>query len=122
MADINKIPPKDAKRVYRVADLPANRRPARYKITRTDGRSQTATLQKRNRQVLDLLQQGPVYCASPVRLSDIVHILKREIGLEVKTELYSGDPVTGTGDFGIYFLLSAVSCLEAGDPAEGGAL
>lgn len=52
--------------------------------------------------------QGPVYCASPVRISDIVFVLKRENGLEVDTEFYPGDPETGAGQYGVYFLKSRV--------------
>ena len=66
------------------------------------------TLSKRQRQVIDLLITSPVYCASPVRLSDVVHILKREIGLEVKTKTFPGNPITGSGAYGVYFPQSQV--------------
>ncbi|WP_073333838.1 hypothetical protein [Wenxinia saemankumensis] len=64
-----------------------------------------AVLSKRNRQVLDALRQGPVYCASPVRLSDKVLILKRDYGLDIETIRIDGDE---EGRFGVYRLVSAV--------------
>lgn len=103
-----KTPPANARRITRVADLPDDRTPAQYAVTNTDGTTSVATLQKRQRQVMDLLIAAPVHCASPVRISDIVHILKREIGLEVETEMYPGDEVTGAGSYGVYFLKSTV--------------
>ena len=70
-------------------------------------------LQKRQRQVVDLLIKGPVHCASPVRISDMVHILKHEHGIDIETEMYPGDEVTGTGSYGVYFLRSRVRCLDS---------
>ncbi|MCW3784344.1 hypothetical protein [Defluviimonas salinarum] len=108
----NNTPPRNAQRIYRVGDLPKDRSPAQYRITRRDGETVTANLRKRRRQILDLLMQGPVYCASPVRISDIVCILKHECGLDVETVFYPGDKEAGAGDFGVYFLHSAVARLD----------
>jgi hypothetical protein len=102
-------PPNDARRIWRVADLPKDRGSASYMIRNGDETPREVTLDKRQRQVLDLLRAGPVYAASPVRLSDIVHILKRDIELDVETVRYPGDPATGSGSFGIYFLRSSVT-------------
>lgn len=110
----DKTPPRSAKRVFRVADLPNRRAPARYSITRENGRTEAYVIDKRRRQVLDLLIDGPVYCASPVRLSDIVHVLKREVGLEVHTEYYPGDRGNGIGAYGVYFLKSLVERFDDG--------
>ncbi len=44
----------------------------------------------------------------PVRISDVVHVLKRETGIEVETEYYPGDEETGSGTYGVYFLKSMV--------------
>lgn len=103
-----KYPPANAQRIARVADLPQNRDEAQYGVTNGAMPEKVYTLRKRQRQVMDLLMAGPVYCASPVRLSDVVHILKREIGIEVETRFYPGDKETGSGDYGIYFLQSEV--------------
>lgn len=104
----NDKPPSNSQRVHRVADLPPERGPTTYVIVNNDEDPKTMTLQKRKRQIMDLLLQGPVYCASPVRISDIIHILKREIGLDVETKFYAGDKATGSGDYGVYFLKSRV--------------
>ncbi len=101
-------PPTYSQWVYRVADLPPERGSADYTITDGDGNSRVVTLAKRKRQIIELLMQGPVHCASPVRISDIVHILKREIGLDVETKMYPGNQATGAGSYGIYFLRSDV--------------
>lgn len=105
-------PPANAQRIWRVADLPKHRAPAHYLIATDDGEPTKVLLSKRRRQVMDLLMQGPVYCASPVRISDIVHLLKRETGVQVDTEYYPGDVETGAGAFGVYFCRSNVTLLD----------
>lgn len=112
MTEIKTTPPANARRIMRGADLPHDRDLAFYELRNGDGKPFIAGLSKRQRQVMDLLIAGPVYCASPVRLSDVVHILKREIGLEVSTEFYPGDKATGSGDYGVYFLKTCVRKLE----------
>lgn len=101
-------PPHDARRIRRVADLPPERRAACYLIQNGDEPPRSVILDKRKRQVLDLLRQAPVFCASPVRVSDVVFVLKRECGLDVETTLYPGDPETGAGSYGVYTLRSRV--------------
>ena len=105
-------PTKNTQRIMRVADLPQARDQAMYQIQNGDQKPRVAALDKRKRQIMDLLMQGPVYCASPVRISDVVHILKRETGLEVETRFYPGDKATGAGDYGVYFLKSQVRLLN----------
>ena len=103
---------ENATRVWRRADLPQERSPATYLIE-TEGRESLRTvLQKSQRQVIELLRKGPVYCASPVRISDIVHILKRDCGLDVETTMYPGNPKTGAGAYGTYTLKSRVTLVE----------
>lgn len=113
MRTLHRTPPRNAQRIFRVADLPKDRRPAQFRITRKDGARVPVILQKRRRQILELLMRGPVFCASPVRISDIVHLLKRETGLDVKTEYFPGDKQSGAGDYGVYFLRSHVARLES---------
>lgn len=113
MTNIKTKPPKNSQRIWRVADLPQARAAQSYRFTNTDGSEIKVLLANRRRQVLELLLKGPVYCASPVRLSDIVHVLKRENGLEVHTEFYPGDTETGAGIYGVYFLKSRVARLSA---------
>lgn len=106
-----KNPPKNARRIMRVADLPPLRDMAEYEVTNGD-EPRKVSLRKRQRQVVDLLMLGPVYCASPVRISDMVHILKREHGIDIETEMFPGDEVTGTGSYGVYFLRSQIRRLK----------
>lgn len=101
-------PPKNVRRIYRVADLPQDRRPATYTIANAGSDPINLTLDKRQRQVLDALMIGPVYSASPVRISDMV-LLLREAGVDIETLRFDGDPGTGAGRFGIYVLRSAVA-------------
>lgn len=101
-------PPSNTRRIMRVADLPPFRSPRGYWIENGDGEALFVILDKRKRQVLDLLRQSPVYCASPVRLSDVVFVLKRDCGLDVATDFYPGDPDIGTGTYGVYTLKSRV--------------
>ena len=105
-------PPTNSQRIYRVADLPPDRSPTKYLITKDCDEPKTVSLQKRKRQVLDLLKMGPVYAASPVRLSDMVHLLKLEDGIDIETVMYPGDPGTGTLRYGVYFLRSGVVRLD----------
>lgn len=111
-------PPDYARRIWRVSDLPQDRGPATYLIRNGNAPLRKATLDKRQRQILDLLRAGPVYAASPVRISDIVHVLKRDIELDVETVRYPGDPATGAGSFGVYFLRSVVSPVVELEAAE----
>ncbi|OOY23127.1 hypothetical protein BMI91_16930 [Thioclava sediminum] len=117
MTQSKKAPPRHAKRVNCVADLPKDRSPASFEVINANSKSRVVILEKRRRQILELLTLGPVYCASPVRISDIVYVLKREIGLEVDTEFYPGDRATGAGDYGVYFLRSRVRRLDGQEVA-----
>ncbi|NKW71905.1 hypothetical protein HGD85_02830 [Rhodobacteraceae bacterium R_SAG10] len=101
-------PPGNAQRIWRVADLPQNRKPAQFEVANQDSNASVVTLDKRQRQAVELLMTAPVFCSSPVRIGDTVHILKREIGLKVETRFYLGDRMTGAGDYGVYFLVSQV--------------
>jgi hypothetical protein len=102
-----KQPPKNAQRIYRVAELPPFRGPETFIIHEGD-ELREVTLSKRQRQVLELLMCAPVYCASPVRISDMVFVLREEVGLDIETRMFPGDPETGAGSYGVYFLNSRV--------------
>lgn len=96
----------------RISDLPHNRRPARFLISNQGGEPQTVVLSKRRRQIIELLMRGPVYCASPVRISDVVSVLKHETSIDIHTEFYAGDRDIGAGDYGVYFLRSTVCRID----------
>jgi hypothetical protein len=108
MKNINAIkttrPPSNALRVNAWRDLPSDCAPARYRITADDGQTREFTLAKGNRIVLDALILQPVYCASPVRISDRVCILKRDYYVPITKEMYENDAATDRAKFGVYFL------------------
>ncbi|MFQ6755324.1 hypothetical protein V6Z72_13320 [Cereibacter sphaeroides] len=113
-------PPPDAQRVRSVADLPPHRAPARYRIRQADGSTRDALLSKRRRQVLDLLRRGPVFAASPLRISDAVRELRTDFGVDIHTEMYRGDRASGAGDYGVYYLRSALTTTaDVGDQYNG---
>lgn len=107
-------PPANALRVTRHADLPGATSPARYQITGEDGQTKTITLSKGNRVILDALIKQPVYCASPVRISDRVCILRRDYGVPITKEMYSNDAATDRAKFGVYFLGAGVRRIDGG--------
>jgi hypothetical protein len=108
MKNINAIkttrPPSNTLRVHAWRDLPEDRAPARYRITAEDGRTREITLAKGNRIILDALIKQPVYCASPVRISDRVCILKRDYCVPITKEMFENDAATDRAKFGVYFL------------------
>ena len=115
-------PPPHAQRVRSVADLPPQRAPARYRIRQADGSTREVLLNKRHRQVLDLLRRGPVFAASPLRISDAVRELRADFGIAIHTAMHPGDRSIGSGDFGIYHLVGSVALVQdtTDQPQEGG--
>ena len=107
-------PPANALRVERWSDLPKSTAPARYEVIGEDGQAKTFTLAKGNRIILDALIQQPVYCASPVRISDRVSILRRDYGVPITKEMYSNDTATDRAKFGVYFLSGTVRRIDGG--------
>jgi hypothetical protein len=105
-------PPANALRVDAWRYLPADRTPAQYQITDSDGDTRTITLAKGNRIILDALIKQPVYCASPVRVSDRVCILRHEYGVPITKEMYENDIATDRAKFGVYFLGDGVTRLN----------
>jgi hypothetical protein len=70
------------------------------------------TLAKGNRIILDALLMQPVYCASPVRISDRVCILRHEYSVQIKKEMFKNDAATDRAKFGVYFLDGCVERLD----------
>ncbi|RYH08828.1 hypothetical protein [Tropicimonas sp. IMCC6043] len=97
-------PPKNAQRILSWADLPPAADSATYELISTTGETRTVTLKGGNRRVLEGLMRGPLYCASPVRVSDRVMVLKRDHGVTIRTEVFESDGTTECERFGIYFL------------------
>ena len=99
--------PTNAQRINRVRDLPDTRSPAVYLVANGDEKPARKQLTKRQRQVTEALMDGPIYCASFIRLSDTVLIL-RERGIDIETEMFRGNPGTDTFKFGVYRLRSKI--------------
>ena len=115
---ITLIPPHNTTRVMRLADLPQDRRPAQYRVQHAD-KAKVHTFSKRLRQVLDLLRRGPVFCASPVRISQAVMELREDYGFNIETKRYPGNPITGAGSYGVYELLTEVELIDRLPHGEG---
>lgn len=113
----NEHPPKNAKRVYRWADLPNTTAEAVYRVTDPDQEPRTIAVSRHKRQVLEGLMQGPIYAASYCRLSDQVLPLRRDDGVNIKCEMYANDKETGRQRFGVYFLESRVERVESDEVA-----
>ncbi|MDA8746659.1 hypothetical protein N9M66_00430 [Litoreibacter sp.] len=99
-----KRPPANALRVDAWRDLPLDTAPATYRVNDSEGETHKFTLAKGNRIILDALLKQPVYCASPVRISDRVCILRRDYGVPITKEMYENDTATDRAKFGVYFL------------------
>ena len=108
MTDKSTKPPSDALRVEAWRDLPGEKSPARYEITHTDGTKNQIMLAKGNRIILDALIAQPLFCASPVRISDRVCILRRDYGVPIQKTMYTNDASTDCVRFGIYHLAGIV--------------
>lgn len=109
-------PPRNTLRVNAWRDLPKDRLTARYTIPTEDGGTKEIALANGNRIVLDALLSQPVYCASPVRISDRVCILRHEYGVPIMREMYDGDAATDRQRFGVYFIGEGVQRIEGGKP------
>jgi len=101
----------NARHIWGKKDLPQDRAPWVYEIQNEEGKAQRIILKNRNRQVLDALNRGPIFAASPVRLSDIVMILRHSYGVEIETHMFSANDGSG-GVFGIYELISRVKPID----------
>ena len=110
-------PPTNTLRVEAWRDLPPDRAPARYKITGDEGAVHQITLAKGNRIILDALLLQPVYCASPVRISDRVCILIHKYRVPITKEMFENDAATDRAKFGVYFLNGRVERISG----KGGA-
>lgn len=105
-------PPTNARRVYRLADLPNERAPARYLVQDPGQEPREITVTKHRRQVLEGLMRGPIYAASYCRVSDQVLPLRRDDGVDIECKMYRNDPETGRERYGVYFLRSNVCRLD----------
>lgn len=108
-ATTNERPPVGTQTIRRWRDLSDKKAPAVYIIRDEAGDERRATISKNARRLLEGLRRGPVLCASPCRLSDMVLHLKRTHGLSISTKMYANDRATDRTRYGVYFLDSHVS-------------
>jgi hypothetical protein len=101
--------PQNAQRIMRVRDLPTARDYATFTVESETGAA-TAVIGKRERQVLEALLAGPIFCASPVRLSDTILHLRGKLGDgAIVTIMHERrDRETGVSRFGLYDLAAKV--------------
>lgn len=104
-------PPINTQWIISRSDLPSRRGSARYAVRQLDGTYETIILSNRKRQVMDALIRRPIYCASPVRLSDIVLLLRRENGIDIETEFFQENDGIENTRYGIYVLIDRVRYL-----------
>lgn len=109
----SELPPTNALRVYRWADLPNLTAPALYRVTDPGQEPREIYASKHKRQVLEGLMRSPLYAASYCRLSDQVLPLRRDDGVNIECKMYRGDADTGRQKFGIYFLVSKVTRIDS---------
>lgn len=103
------IPPSNTRWIFSNRDLPQEIAPAMFAIEQTDGSLHHATVSKRLRQVLETLIISPVYCASPIRLSYYVDVLRDTHGLKIETLWFSNNDRSIKTRYGVYVLRDVVS-------------
>lgn len=111
MKETETKPPINTQWIISRSDLPSRRGSARYAVRQLDGTYETIILSNRKRQVMDALIRRPIYCASPVRLSDIVLLLRRENGIDIETEFFQENDGIENTRYGIYVLIDRVRYL-----------
>lgn len=91
------------------ADLHQDRKPKAKLIENDEAAPFVEMFSKRKLQVLETFEKSPLYCASPVRLSDVVMILKRDHGVDIVTTYHTEVGVPDPATFGVYALKSRIS-------------
>jgi len=111
MNEIYIEPPENTRWIMSHYDLPGYRSSARFQITKADGSREIITLNNRKWQVLHALMHFPIYCASPLRLSDSVFRLRKVNGVDIGTARFQDYDSDANTRFGIYFLIDKVRYL-----------
>ncbi|MBM2294278.1 hypothetical protein JQX09_20320 [Sulfitobacter pseudonitzschiae] len=99
--------------ILSVPDLSNDRGSARYLVTRSNGETAEVILNKRKRQVVDTLLKTELFCASTVRIGDVVFRLKEDDDLHAETKALANGRK--------YYSLSGVTYLGPVDIGNGGA-
>ncbi|PHP27519.1 hypothetical protein [Limimaricola cinnabarinus] len=93
-------------------DLPRKRHDGWFRVTKADGSESVIVLRKRKRQMLEALMRSHVYCASPVRLSDVVNLLRHNYGIDIETVYFEEDHGDDVTRYGVYVLADKVEYIE----------
>lgn len=105
-------PAANTQSINRWEDTPKLTSPAEYEISQEHGETRVENLAKGNRRILEALMLCPIYCASRVRISDRVLILKRDYGVAIRTDMYTSDGTSECERFGVYTLDCQVRRLD----------
>ena len=95
-----------ARRINRKAELPRERGLAFYRREDDWTGESLSSIKNRDRQIGEAIIGAPLYCASPLRISDAVLRLRRDHGWPIETEIYSEGAGEDRSIYGIYYLAS----------------
>ncbi len=84
---------------------------AKFRITKPNGKIFEITVKGRQKQALQALMLGPVYCASVIRLGEYVSQLKHAHNVDVRTDWFKDDKDALKTRFGTYTLTDQVEFL-----------
>lgn len=84
---------------------------AKFRIIKPDGKSFEITIKGRQKQALQALMIGPVYCASVIRLGEYVSHLKRTHHVTIRTDWFKDDKDALKTRYGTYTLADNVEFL-----------
>ncbi len=99
--------------ILSVPELSTERSSARYLITRRNGETAEIILSERKRQVVDTLLETELFCASTVRIGDVVFRLKEDDDVHAETKTLANGRK--------YYSLSGVTYLGPVSANSGGA-
>lgn len=107
-------PPPNSQRNMSWDDFPQAQSPETFELVSPSGDIHNITLGKGTLRVFKALVNGPLYAASPVRISDRILILKQDHGVNIQTLMFNNDRVTGRQRFGVYVLMDTARRLNGG--------
>lgn len=111
-------PEANTQRFMSWANFPTASKAERFSVTDPDGdQRETCVTGTGTIRVLKALINGPLYCASPVRISDRVLLLKRDYGFNIRTETYANDAATSRMRYGVYYLDDVVTLIDGQEVA-----
>ncbi len=101
-------PPTNTRWIMGQMNLPQNYGIGHFEIKRADSAGRSIAVSKRLRQVLEALVIGPLYCASAVRLSHYVDVLRDDHGVNIETIWFSDNKGPIKTRYGVYVLRDEV--------------